>query len=90
MLNFVEEIEKRFPNLFGQPFAMLVPSDYDLGLPDNKLNIGVVLSRDQAPSSHNVLSGIFDYLQQRPEGKHVIWFQGWSCWHHASISVQIH
>lgn len=54
-----DEIAKLFPNLFGQPSAMLVASDSDgLPLKDN-LKIGVVLSGGQAPGGHNVISGIF-------------------------------
>ncbi|KAI9114158.1 hypothetical protein K1719_014808 [Acacia pycnantha] len=36
-----EEIDKWFPNLFGQPSTVLVPSDSDSVLPDKKLKIGV-------------------------------------------------
>jgi pyrophosphate--fructose-6-phosphate 1-phosphotransferase len=55
---FSGEIAKLFPNLYGQPSAMLVPSDADTA-PVQKLKIGVVLSGGQAPGGHNVISGIF-------------------------------
>ncbi|XP_028773869.1 pyrophosphate--fructose 6-phosphate 1-phosphotransferase subunit beta-like [Neltuma alba] len=71
-----EEIAKLFPNLFGQPSAMLVPGDSDTVLPDKKLKIGVVLSGGQAPGGHNVISGIFDYLQQRAKGSTLYGFRG--------------
>ncbi|KAK4284316.1 hypothetical protein QN277_001168 [Acacia crassicarpa] len=71
-----EEIEKLFPNLFGQPSVMLVPCDSDSVLPDKKLKIGVVLSGGQAPGGHNVISGIFDYLQQRAKGSTLYGFRG--------------
>lgn len=54
-----DEIAKLFPNVFGQPSALLVPSDFDSALPQQKLKIGVVLSGGQAPGGHNVISGIF-------------------------------
>ncbi|XWS19357.1 hypothetical protein CRYUN_Cryun31cG0008800 [Craigia yunnanensis] len=47
-----DEIAKLFPNLFGQPSAMLVPNGADSIRSDQKLKIGVVLS-GQAPGGHN-------------------------------------
>ena len=55
----VDEIAKLFPHLFGQPSAMLVPSETETLSSDQKLKIGVVLSGGQAPGGHNVISGIF-------------------------------
>lgn len=54
-----EEIEKLFPNLYGQPSALLVPSQSSSVPSDQKLKIGVVLSGGQAPGGHNVICGIF-------------------------------
>ncbi|OIV96093.1 hypothetical protein TanjilG_27197 [Lupinus angustifolius] len=72
-----DEIAKLFPNLFGQPSAALVPSDdSNAALPDQKLKIGVVLSGGQAPGGHNVISGIFDYLQDRAKGSTLYGFRG--------------
>ncbi|KAB2637554.1 pyrophosphate--fructose 6-phosphate 1-phosphotransferase subunit beta-like [Pyrus ussuriensis x Pyrus communis] len=71
-----EEIAKLFPNVFGQPSALLEPSDSDSGLPEQKLKIGVVLSGGQAPGGHNVISGIFDYLQDRAKGSTMYGFRG--------------
>ncbi|KAM2513201.1 hypothetical protein PS1_037380 [Malus domestica] len=71
-----EEIAKLFPNVFGQPSALLAPSDSDSGLPEQKLKIGVVLSGGQAPGGHNVISGIFDYLQDRAKGSTMYGFRG--------------
>ncbi|KAF7811212.1 pyrophosphate--fructose 6-phosphate 1-phosphotransferase subunit beta [Senna tora] len=71
-----DEIAKLFPNLFGQPSAMLVPDDSNAELPDQKLKIGVVLSGGQAPGGHNVISGIFDYLQERVKGSTLYGFKG--------------
>jgi|UniRef100_A0A2N9FAL9 pyrophosphate--fructose-6-phosphate 1-phosphotransferase len=70
------EIGKLFPNLFGQPSAMLVPTETDAFQPDQKLKIGVVLSGGQAPGGHNVISGIFDYLQDRAKGSTLYGFRG--------------
>ncbi|KAF1895395.1 hypothetical protein Lal_00044045 [Lupinus albus] len=72
-----DEIAKLFPHLFGQPSAALVPSDdSNAALPDQKLKIGVVLSGGQAPGGHNVISGIFDYLQDRVKGSTLYGFRG--------------
>ncbi|KAK4259055.1 hypothetical protein QN277_005430 [Acacia crassicarpa] len=71
-----DEIAKLFPHLFGQPSAMLVPSETETLPSDQKLKIGVVLSGGQAPGGHNVISGIFDYLQQRTKGSILYGFRG--------------
>ncbi|KDP20694.1 hypothetical protein JCGZ_21165 [Jatropha curcas] len=71
-----DEIAKLFPNLFGQPSAMLVPNGADSVNPDQKLKIGVVLSGGQAPGGHNVISGIYDYLQDRAKGSILYGFRG--------------
>lgn len=55
--NIVDEIKKLFPNLFGQPSAMVVAGDSGKG--EESLKIGVVLSGGQAPGGHNVICGIF-------------------------------
>lgn len=54
-----DEIAKLFPSLYGQPSAMLVPSDSSSVQVNKKLKIGVVLSGGQAPGGHNVISGLF-------------------------------
>ncbi|CAA0826499.1 Pyrophosphate--fructose 6-phosphate 1-phosphotransferase subunit beta 1 [Striga hermonthica] len=69
-----DEIAKLFPYLFGQPSAKLVPGDSTL--PNQGLKIGVVLSGGQAPGGHNVISGIFDYLQDRLKGSTLYGFRG--------------
>ncbi|XP_054795782.1 pyrophosphate--fructose 6-phosphate 1-phosphotransferase subunit beta-like [Prosopis cineraria] len=71
-----DEIAKLFPHLFGQPSAMLVPSETEALPSDQKLKIGVVLSGGQAPGGHNVISGIFDYLQNRVKGSILYGFRG--------------
>ncbi|XVF26108.1 hypothetical protein REPUB_Repub13aG0271400 [Reevesia pubescens] len=71
-----DEIAKLFPNLFGQPSAMLVPNGADSIPSDQKFKIGVVLSGGQAPGGHNVISGIFDYLQDRAKGSILYGFRG--------------
>lgn len=71
-----EEIAKLFPCVFGQPSVMLVPGESkELGSAQ-KLKIGVVLSGGQAPGGHNVISGIFDYLQERCKGSTMYGFKG--------------
>ena len=54
-----DEIAKLFPSLFGQPSALLVPSDSQTNQAPKKLKIGVVLSGGQAPGGHNVICGIY-------------------------------
>ncbi|XP_010546562.1 PREDICTED: pyrophosphate--fructose 6-phosphate 1-phosphotransferase subunit beta 1-like [Tarenaya hassleriana] len=69
-----DEIAKLFPCLFGQPSVSLV-SDQN-ALSGQKLKIGVVLSGGQAPGGHNVISGLFDYLQDRANGSTLYGFRG--------------
>ncbi|KAJ8450043.1 hypothetical protein Cgig2_029405 [Carnegiea gigantea] len=71
-----DEIAKLFPCLFGQPSSMVVPSDSEGLASDQKLKIGVVLSGGQAPGGHNVICGIFDYLQARAKGSTLYGFRG--------------
>ncbi|PKU82627.1 pyrophosphate--fructose 6-phosphate 1-phosphotransferase subunit beta-like [Dendrobium catenatum] len=71
-----EEIAKLFPSLFGQPSASLVPNGADPTELGESLKIGVVLSGGQAPGGHNVISGIFDYLQDRAKGSTLYGFRG--------------
>ncbi|CAM8994963.1 unnamed protein product [Rhodiola kirilowii] len=70
------EIAKLFPNLYGQTSAVMVPSESGGLEAEQKLKIGVVLSGGQAPGGHNVISGIFDYLQQRTQGSIMYGFRG--------------
>ncbi|KAG0470580.1 hypothetical protein HPP92_017280 [Vanilla planifolia] len=71
-----EEIAKLFPCLFGQPSASLVPTVADPSESSGALKIGVVLSGGQAPGGHNVICGIFDYLQDRAKGSTLYGFRG--------------
>ncbi|KAL9671536.1 hypothetical protein QQ045_009105 [Rhodiola kirilowii] len=71
-----DEIAKLFPNLYGQTSAVMVPSESGGLEAEQKLKIGVVLSGGQAPGGHNVISGIFDYLQQRTQGSTMYGFRG--------------
>ncbi|KZV33404.1 pyrophosphate--fructose 6-phosphate 1-phosphotransferase subunit beta-like [Dorcoceras hygrometricum] len=68
-----DEIAKLFPSLFGQPSATLVPGDSSSV---QELKIGVVLSGGQAPGGHNVISGIYDYLQSHCKGSTLYGFRG--------------
>ncbi|VFQ89612.1 unnamed protein product [Cuscuta campestris] len=71
-----EEIAKLFPCLYGQPSAALVPDDSGDVAMGQSLKIGVVLSGGQAPGGHNVISGIFDYLQDHCKGSTLYGFRG--------------
>ncbi|KAH9605215.1 hypothetical protein KSS87_019906, partial [Heliosperma pusillum] len=71
-----DEIAKLFPNLFGQPSASVVPSGSSKFKADHSLKIGVVLSGGQAPGGHNVICGIFDYLQSQTKGSIMYGFKG--------------
>ncbi|KAJ4915648.1 Pyrophosphate--fructose 6-phosphate 1-phosphotransferase subunit beta 1 [Raphanus sativus] len=70
-----DEIAKLFPGLYGQPSVSAVP-DQSAALSGEKLKIGVVLSGGQAPGGHNVISGLFDYLQERAKGSTFYGFKG--------------
>ncbi|CAG7868751.1 unnamed protein product [Brassica rapa] len=70
-----DEIAKLFPGLYGQPSVSVVP-DQSADLSGQKLKIGVVLSGGQAPGGHNVISGLFDYLQERAKGSTFYGFKG--------------
>lgn len=71
-----EEIKKLFPNLFGQPSVQLVPCDGPCFNEDRVLRVGVVLSGGQAPGGHNVIAGMFDYLQAHAPGSVLFGFKG--------------
>ncbi|KAH6823355.1 Phosphofructokinase family protein [Perilla frutescens var. hirtella] len=71
-----DEIAKLFPCVFGQPSANFVPGESTGDLLAQGLKIGVVLSGGQAPGGHNVISGIFDYLQDRCKGSTLYGFRG--------------
>ncbi|XP_022771746.1 pyrophosphate--fructose 6-phosphate 1-phosphotransferase subunit beta-like [Durio zibethinus] len=68
------EIANLFPNLYGQPSVSLVPGHSEVK--GQSLKIGVVLSGGQAPGGHNVIAGIFDYLQERAKGSILYGFKG--------------
>ncbi|KAK1405457.1 Pyrophosphate--fructose 6-phosphate 1-phosphotransferase subunit beta [Heracleum sosnowskyi] len=70
-----DEIKELFPNLFGQSSVMLLPGR-DSSEDNKSLRIGVVLSGGQAPGGHTVISGIFDYLQERAKGSKMYGFKG--------------
>ncbi|KAG5596681.1 hypothetical protein H5410_037913 [Solanum commersonii] len=70
------EIAKLFPNLFGQPSVSLLPGHTSGAALDHILKIGVVLSGGQAPGGHNVISGIFDYLQEKTKNSTLYGFKG--------------
>jgi pyrophosphate--fructose-6-phosphate 1-phosphotransferase len=68
------EIKKLFPCLFGQPSVELIPSER--GELHRSLKVGVVLSGGQAPGGHNVIAGIFDYLEEHAKGSILYGFRG--------------
>lgn len=62
-----EEIRALFPHTFGQPtLHFLQPKvGEDVGnMPKVDYNVGVLLSGGQAPGGHNVITGLYDKLQQ--------------------------
>ncbi|KAL9236588.1 hypothetical protein vseg_011238 [Gypsophila vaccaria] len=71
-----DEIAKLFPCVFGQPSSIMVPSESNGLSSAQKLKIGVVLSGGQAPGGHNVICGIFDYVQARAKGSTIYGFRG--------------
>ncbi|CAN4109906.1 unnamed protein product [Withania somnifera] len=75
-VNIVGEIAKLFPNLFGQTSVSLLPGHTSGAALNHSLKIGVVLSGGQAPGGHNVISGIFVYLQEKTKGSTLYRFRG--------------
>lgn len=64
----VDFVRKLFPNLFGQP-ALHFEQTTQTSPPSAKI-VGVVLSGGPAPGGHNVISGLYDFIQQlNPENK---------------------
>lgn len=57
-------------------FESLLPWLVSLCFFVTAVKIGVVLSGGQAPGSHNAISGIFDYLQDRAKGSILYGFRG--------------
>ncbi|CAI5477384.1 unnamed protein product [Closterium sp. Yama58-4] len=70
-----EEIAKLFPSLYGQPSVKLVPAGASAA-PATPITVGVVLSGGQAPGGHNVIAGLFDYLQEKVPGSKLLGFLG--------------
>ncbi|CAN6895863.1 unnamed protein product, partial [Brassica oleracea] len=66
-----DEIAKLFPGLYGQPSVYVVPDQNAAASSGQKLKIGVVLS-----GGHNVISGLFDYLQERAKESTFYGFKG--------------
>eukprot|EP00850_Spirogloea_muscicola_P008682 SM000047S16821 [mRNA] locus=s47:73823:78867:- [translate_table: standard] len=71
-----DAIASLFPHLYGQPSVQLAAGQSDLANPRPALRVGVVLSGGQAPGGHNVIAGIFDYLQSKAPGSQLIGFLG--------------
>uniref|UniRef100_A0A0D3DP80 Phosphofructokinase domain-containing protein n=1 Tax=Brassica oleracea var. oleracea TaxID=109376 RepID=A0A0D3DP80_BRAOL len=71
----MNEIAKLFPGLYGQPSVSVVPDQNAAASSRQKLKISVVFSGGQAPG-HNVISGLFDYLQERAKGSTFYGFKG--------------
>ena len=62
-----EDIKKLFPNTYGMPLVEFVPAD---SANNAKINVGIILSGGQAPSGHNVISGLFDEVKKlNPENR---------------------
>ncbi|ONK59554.1 uncharacterized protein A4U43_C08F7660 [Asparagus officinalis] len=55
---------------------MLVPTGSAPSEMAGTIKVGVVLSGGQAPGGHNVISGIFDYLQDKAKGSTMYGFKG--------------
>lgn len=70
-----QEIKKLFPNLYGQPSTELKASK-SRTFAEKALKVGVVLSGGQAPGGHNVIAGVFDFLQEHAKGSTLYGFKG--------------
>ncbi|KAG0610339.1 hypothetical protein M758_7G057900 [Ceratodon purpureus] len=71
-----EDIKKLFPHTFGQPSVHLAPCEGACFDEARKLKVGVVLSGGQAPGGHNVIAGMFDYLEKNAPGSVLFGFKG--------------
>ncbi|HOH24149.1 MAG TPA: diphosphate--fructose-6-phosphate 1-phosphotransferase [Bacteroidales bacterium] len=67
-----EEIQKLFPNTYGQPIIEFEPSSQHSSFPP--INVGVILSGGQAPGGHNVIAGIFDGIKSLNAGSRLFGF----------------
>ncbi|KAJ5077431.1 pyrophosphate--fructose 6-phosphate 1-phosphotransferase [Anaeramoeba ignava] len=56
------EIQKRFPNLYGQKIIKLIEGEHQVE--PRPLKVGVVLSGGPAPGGHNVIAGIFNLIKE--------------------------
>ena len=56
-----DEIKKLLPLTYGMPILTFEPSN--LAERGYAINVGVMLSVDQAPGGYNVISGIFDGIK---------------------------
>ena len=62
-----EEIKKLFPNTYGMPIVEFEPATE---ANNSKMNVGIILSGGQAPSSHNVITDLFDQIKKlNPENR---------------------
>eukprot|EP00245_Coleochaete_scutata_P007125 TRINITY_DN22224_c0_g1_i1.p1 TRINITY_DN22224_c0_g1~~TRINITY_DN22224_c0_g1_i1.p1 ORF type:complete len:565 (+),score=130.05 TRINITY_DN22224_c0_g1_i1:213-1907(+) len=71
-----ETIAKLFPNMYGQPVMHVVSGAEGGEVETRPLKVGVVLSGGQAAGGHNVIAGLFDYLQERAPGSLLYGFMG--------------
>ncbi|KAH0863849.1 hypothetical protein HID58_081060 [Brassica napus] len=70
----VNNLQMRLPSCF-LPSVSVVPDQNAAASSRQKLKISVVFSGGQAPG-HNVISGLFDYLQERAKGSTFYGFKG--------------
>jgi len=68
------EIEKLFPNSFGEPIVTFKESQGNVSL--EKRNVGVILSGGQAPGGHNVIAGLYDALKEANSENKLFGFLG--------------
>lgn len=69
-----EEIKEIFPNFYGMPVITFNSGNSDL--PEQTLNVGVILSGGQAPGGHNVIAGLFDALKEADPNNKLYGFLG--------------
>lgn len=71
-----QEIKELFPSLYGQPSVRMVACNGPCYNEEQNLKLGVVLSGGQAPGGHNVIAGVYDYLQTHAQGSILYGFRG--------------
>jgi len=73
--NVKEEIARNFPLTYGQPMAEFREDPSSLDDRSQPLRVGVLFSGGQASGGHNVVSGLFDFINNFHPGSKIFGFK---------------